>query len=207
MVEEVKEHWTIVIVGKWNTAIFSPEWLTNNVFQTQELSLEFGMAPGMPRRITAEKVTLIPTHTSLILAPTELDDPTLLRMEGIACKILDLLTHTPVANVGINFGYRVTPALPELLEQFPSPHGERFASQQLTIQSREFLWTLKHENQQLRLSCQIKNGELFIKFNFHSDTPTTSVAKSHIAGKIINHRMKTKSVLEQVFGITMEGNQ
>ncbi len=153
MLEAVRDHWTIVILGKWNTAIFSPEWLAQNVFQTQEIGLEFGMVPGMPRRITANKVTLIPTQSSLILAPADLDDSTLLRMEQIACTILDLLTHTPVTNVGINFGYRIAPALPELLRQFPSAHGELFASQQLIIQSREFMWILKHKGPTTQTLC------------------------------------------------------
>ena len=205
--QEVRDHWTIVILGRWNVGIFTPEWLTKNVFESPQVTLELGMDPLLPRRITEGGTTLIPTDSSLILAPSELSDASLTRMERIACKILGALKHTPVSAVGMNFAYRVTSAPAQLLEQFPGIHANEFADQQLVIRARDFGWVMEYEGYVLNLTCHIERQDLFIKFNFHAVAQDTAVARSIITDKIIKHRDKTRGVLKNVFNVGLESNQ
>jgi hypothetical protein len=207
MLQEVREHWTIVILGRWNVGIFTPEWLTKNVFESSQVTLEFGMDPVLPRRITEGGTTLIPSDSSLVLAPSELSEACLTRMEKIGCKILETLKHTPVSAVGMNFAYRVTPAPAQLLEQFPGTHANEFADQQLVLRARDFGWVMEYEGHALNLTCHIEKQDLFIKFNFHAVVQDAVAAKGYIADKIIKHRDKTRAVLKNVFNIALESNQ
>lgn len=204
MLQEVKEHWTIVILGRWNVGIFTPEWLTKNVFESSQVTLEFGMDPALPRRITGGGTTLIPSDLSLILAPSELSETSLTRMEKIGCTILETLKHTPVSAVGMNFAYRVTPAPAPLLEQFHATHADEFADQQLVIRARDFGWVMEYEEYTLTLNCHVEKQDLFIKFNFHAVAQDAIAARGFIADKIIKHRNKTRAILENVFSIVGE---
>jgi len=128
-------------------------------------------------------------------------------MEKVGCKILETLKHTPVSAVGMNFGYRVTPAATSLLDQFPSIYANEFADQQLILRARDFGWVMDYEGSTLNLNCHIEKQDLFIKFNFHAVVQDATAAISCIADKTIKNRDKTRAVLENVFNVASEGNQ
>lgn len=204
MVDALREHWTIAILGRWNVAIFSPAWLSKNVLQSKDVTLEVGIEPGLPRRVTGDNVVLIPTNSRLILAPNDLGDGTLCRMEQVACKVLELLTHTPISAVGINYGYRISPLTEELRAKLPVILSTEFAKENLSIRSREYKWTFQYDQETLNVTYQSDGEEATILFNFHKDVTDTQIAAAYIAGKVIPHRDKTRSVLEQVFDLAME---
>lgn len=204
MIEPLKENWTIVILGTWNTAIFNPGWLTAHVFQAKETSIDIGIQPGLPRRITGDNVVLIPTNARLMLAPKDLEDATLVRMEEMACEILRLLPHTPVNSVGINFGYKVSPMSEELRNMIPDILSTQLASEGLVIRSREYKWACQYEKPTLNISFKADDEEAIISYNFHLDVKDSNEAAEYIGGKVICFREKTKEVLQNVFDITME---
>ena len=193
MLEVMREHWTIVILGRWNVAIFNPDWLRRNIFQSTDITLEIGIQPELPRRITGDNVVIIPANSRLMLVPNDLEEPTLLRTEQAACKILELLKHTPVNAVGINYGYRVKPLLPELRDKLPVIFATEFAKENLTIRSREYKWTCQYEQQTLNISCQSDGEEAVVLFNFHLDVTDTEAAAGYINGKVMPNRDKTST--------------
>jgi hypothetical protein len=206
MARPIKEEWTIVILGAWNVSIFNPDWLAANIF-SRELTIEFGLDPlnpAMPRRFTADDVTIISTSSKLIIAPSNLEEATLLKAEQMACKILELLNHTPVTAIGINFGYQVKPLLDEFNGQYPTIRSDKFTEQSLIVQSRLFKWTISDRGQIINLSCNINDEEARLKFNFHNTVTNTVMAKSNIAGKFIVYRDKAKGILKQVFEVEVE---
>lgn len=206
MIEPVRADWTIVVVGKWNVAIFNPSWLSANVFEKPELGVEVNLEPELPRRITGDKVTLIPSYSRLILAPADLEEGTLMRMEQVACSLLRILEHTPVSAVGINFAYRIAPASTDLLTRLPSLYSQDFAHEELMVKSREFKWTLEHEGHDLNVSSRVSVEEIFIKFNFHTRVKDAVAARKCIDGKVSPYSIKARSLLEQVFGVILENN-
>jgi len=204
MIEALKDNWTIVILGSWNTAIFNPRWLTTHVFQAKEASLEISIQPGLPRRIIGDNVALIPTNSRLMLAPNDLEDATLVRMEEIACEILGLLPHTPVNSAGINFGYKVSPMSEELRNIIPVILSTQLASEGLVIRSREYKWVCQYEQQTLNIRFKADGEGAIILYNFHLDVKDSNEAAEYIGGKVIRFREKTKEVLQNVFDITLE---
>lgn len=206
MLEHVKNDWTIVVVGRWNTAIFNPDWLReNNIFESTEFGLEFAMVPSMPMRITADNIALIPYSDKLIAVPEDLEETTLLGMESKFCKILNILEHTPVTATGINFAYKVSNSPEEIMNILTFLFREKFSEQQLVLNSKEFRWSFKYEDIVLNLRCTVTGQELYIKFNFHSNTINTEKAFQMINNKLLHYRDFSRVILESVFDISVGG--
>lgn len=114
----IRDAWNVVLAGNWNLAIFSPNWLSKNLFGSESITIEFPLVPGLPPRFTAEGVTVLPSTDCVMLAPKTLTDDALKRTEGMACKLLNLLPHTPISALGVNFGFLEKEPSEELLQHF-----------------------------------------------------------------------------------------
>lgn len=208
MLEAVKGRFTIVVVGSWNVAIFSPAWIGKNILNTNTVTLEVGVEPGLPRRLTAEDVTVIPRGSRIMVTPANTSNATLERMEDAVCRIMELLNHTPVSGVGVNFGYEVKPLPSHLSSDIPVLLAQKLASEGLVVQSREIKWTVGYDKERktvLNLSVDIQRDLAIIGFNFHSDVRTIEEAIECVRGKVIAHRDRTAGVLENVLGLRSEG--
>jgi hypothetical protein len=207
VLEALRENFTIVVVGNWNVSIFNPGWVGKNIFDSKTVTLEVGIGPELPRRLIVDDVIVIPQSSRLMVTPNKIDNTTLKRMEDAVCKILELLSHTPVSAVGVNFGFRIKP-LAGSFSNIPALLAEELASEGLSIESHEIKWTVGHESTRktiLNLSVQIGTDEALIKFNFHSDTENTAKAIESIKDKVIGYRDKALSVLVNVFRVELEG--
>lgn len=205
MFEALRDNFTIVVVGNWNVSIFSPEWVGKNIFDRKSITLEVGIEPELPRRLTVDDVVVIPQSSRLMVTLSKIDDITLKRMEDAVCKILQLLSHTPVSAVGVNFGYRVRPVTENFCANIPVLLAEKLASEGLAIESYETKWTVGYERERkavLNLSVEMAKDEAALKFNFHSNTKNTGEAIESIKDKVILYRDKALRVLDKVFGVT-----
>lgn len=203
MFEPLKDDLTIVVIGNWNVSIFSPKWVGESIFDRSEITLDVGIDPGLPRKLTVENVVVIPMSSRLMVTLSNIDDTTLKGMENAVCKILTLLIHTPVSAVGINFGYKVKPLPDNYNSIFPVLLANKLASEDLIVKSREIKWTVDYEkqkNRRLNISNQIDEDEAIVKFNFHSDIKNAEEAIKSIQDKVVIYRDKTLSILDKVFG-------
>lgn len=207
MFEVLKDNFTIVVLGRWNVSIFSPAWVGKNIFGQKTITLEVGIEPESPRRLIADDVVVIPANSRLIVAPNIIDDRNLKRAEDVVCKILEVLSHTPVSGVGVNFGFRVK-QLTDRFSDIQALLAEKLAREGLEIEAEEVKWTVGYDRERksiLNLSVQMDKDGALMKFNFHSDTENTVKAIESIKEKVIEYRDKALSVLGNVFGVTSEG--
>jgi len=202
-VETVTAEWTIVILGAWNKSIFHPKWLTDHIFQQKDLTIEVPMQPGLPMRITGDGVLLIPRDDRLILGVTEVNDKLLLRMEEIAAKVLELLPHTPVSKVGLNFGYKTE--LDETLEtRLPSLEPQGLEQAHLRVEARLYKWTCKFDGETINISVEVEGKEVRIKFNFDAPVADANECRAKITGRLMEHRDTTKRMLIDLYGLGRE---
>jgi len=202
--KRVTEEWTIVIVGHWNTSIFNPQWLANNIFNEKQLGIEFPLEPGLPLKITGDKVLLIPRDDRVIIGATELTDAVVKRTEEIAVVLLKTLPHTPIRMVGINFGYMVKPISEDLRERFKNPYANAFADKKLNTLGKSFRWKCKIQDQIINIFFDDTLDKLLIKVNYHSETKGALAAKEAIEGKVMKWRAKTEEILEDIYDLTLE---
>jgi hypothetical protein len=200
MLTPIQDRWNIVILGKWNTNIFTPDWLARNAFETPEMKIEYPIEPGIPPRITSLTTRITPAPNQVIITPTELDEASMKRMESIACKLLDVLPHTPISNTGMNFAYRFTDVSDtNLLDHFPFVDDNAFADKGMDLESRSFSRRLRCENRQLNFKTEIHADEAHFFFNFHADTPTAEEAHRSIEGQFILLKGVAENILESVY--------
>lgn len=201
MLKPIREDFTIVIIGKWNVSIFTPRWLSENIFDQKEVAVEFPLEPGLPRRIIGEEVVLIPSSDRLALNVSSVNDENLRKMESKARLLLDILPHTPVAQIGTNIGYAVEDPDDDLFTHFPSIDSEKFADKKMIISSRFFAWTFNVDGQILNMKCNLKDTSPTFHFNFHSNIQSPKEAIPLLDGKILGHRSFALSILKEIYNL------
>jgi len=200
MIKPVITEWTIVILGRWNTAIFNPKWLGENIFEEKKLNIEVAMDAGFPMQITGDKVLLIPREDRLILAPTEISDVCLQKVEDISVKLLQLLSHTPVARIGLNFGYETELDDDFINLHFPDPDAAGCLTKGLITRKRFCNRSCDYEGEALNMNFTI-DDKLRIKFNYDSETTDTKSAIDKIKNKFLQHKKLTLKLLNELYNL------
>lgn len=101
---------SIVCLGKWNTKVFTPILVSNNIFVIPK---------GGPIDILFDNKTTLVSYKSndIIFAPTDaliefrsdkFDPVTLEKMNGYFCNLLQLFSNTPISVYGFNLKITLT---------------------------------------------------------------------------------------------------
>lgn len=184
---------SLVIIGAWNPAILSPEWLVKEVYKKPEgeqlpVTMEFASIPGMPPRFTIMDTRFIPNIDKLVISPHVFSKEALASIEEKAITILETLPHTPIAGFGENIGFTETNPTPEQLQLFRLNDNlaERF---HITVEnvSTTIKTSLKLNGCILNLSHQFSNGELKINFNFHYEVKSAREAVEKLRDTYVNN--------------------
>ncbi len=101
--------WTVVLVGQWNPSVFNPEWVARHFNDNRPVEAQLAAGPGMLGiagwRVVVGDLLMVPSRDRLTLGTRVTTDDALRRVETTARRVLDLLPHTPLVAVGINFGF------------------------------------------------------------------------------------------------------
>lgn len=164
-------YFNIVLNGAWNPSIFNQDWLLKHVCEegTEEITISFPVEdPTAPRKIEFNGLVLFPGRKQLIIQPSIPD------LEGIkncaekVVKILNLLSHTPIAMCGINFAFEEENNLGGIFQSLNFSDRARIDDTKyrlnLTNSTRQFVLSDEHILN-LTLSDEGSKGQL--KFNFH----------------------------------------
>jgi hypothetical protein len=100
---------TILCVGNWNKKIFTPNWVSSNIFH---------LPPDAPYEGTVNpneyefgykhnNLTLIPKDTAVEIKLEKFDKETNDLASKVLIEIIELLPHTPLKGVGVNISYEV----------------------------------------------------------------------------------------------------
>ena len=120
---------TLVLAGAWNPAILSPSWIgrhvlklpSGNAFQVEMLMPVQGQAEAP--RLSFEGLSLTSAPEVLIFHIVPEDVGMVAKTFNVAKSILEMLPHTPVSAMGVNFTYQVDPNLGQLLQTFDWADG------------------------------------------------------------------------------------
>lgn len=201
LMRPLADKWSVVLIGRWNVSIFNPAWLTQELFGVPEIQMEFATLPGLPPRFISGDVKLIPRNSMLVVAAATPTAAAMASVERIASRTLELLSHTPVNAVGINFAFEETAPEPGLFDRFPDPCGARLADQGFAINQHVYTWRLNREGQTLNLNATVRPDNVAFDFNFHSDTADTRAARAAIDGRVAGHLDVARRVLAATFGV------
>jgi hypothetical protein len=196
--------WTIVIVGSWNVAILNPDWVAQEVFEQNQISVEVLFGPGQAGfKLCSEFVQLIPSPDRIILSATSADG--IENAERAATRLLERLPVTPVTSIGVNFGFLEPEPGSDLLSLFDLKDKGPISDGGWAIQETSILRALKLDDRTLNLRLTHGNHGVSFHLNFHWNVRSTAEAKTTIEGKVTSLRHEAASILKNIYNLEEDG--
>lgn len=178
------EAFSIIVVGSWNPAIFSPQWVKLNLAtdQTKEVVMAYPMPFNpLPPRVSVEEVNIYPSPQMLAMECITYSDDALVECCTKIQKVCELLPHTPVTAVGINFRFSCTfEESAALTSVFSFPDAANIdAGKYAAVGSLVKRAFRLNDSGVLNLGLEMDNGQdVRVEMNFHSDvTNATQVSE------------------------------
>lgn len=162
---------TLVIIGAWNRAIFSQDWVMKNLLSdAKNVKIEYPINGIGSLRFSTEDISFFIFGERLIFKALNSKEQTYRTIISIARQLLRLLSHTPISALGINFVYK-TDSL-NIFNSFDDTKklvdfiGREINSQELT---RSFSLD---EVLTLNLKMQSNDKQSIIDFNYNHTVNT-----------------------------------
>jgi hypothetical protein len=135
---------SLVIVGAWNPAIFTPQWAQEHIFPSDDrIDGEIAL-PEHVLRLTAGDMVLLVKPDRVEFRPKSVLEDNLARTERTAIRLLSRLQDTPVTAFGINFRFQVPDPSRTIDEILEVPEGERVRELGAAVESvsvkRRVIW-------------------------------------------------------------------
>ncbi|HOX36711.1 MAG TPA: hypothetical protein PL033_01875 [Candidatus Brocadiia bacterium] len=99
--------WCIVLVGRWNTSILSPQWLGKNILKNENVNILYPFVGDGPTIFDSGTFKIAVSSSRVQFYPERDQKDSLLQTEEAACNLLELLPHTPLKAFGENFWFNI----------------------------------------------------------------------------------------------------
>ncbi|MEX5219606.1 MAG: hypothetical protein NW701_17385 [Nitrospira sp.] len=199
MVPNLSE-WTIVTVGQWNPHIFSPQWIGNQLFHVQTVETELAVGPALTNvRYHTPNLILIPGGDRLIVGLKNLEDTSLNSMEQVVRNALQLLTHTPVSALGINFGFIENDPPHDVLQVFDLSDSGILGDAGYEMQNISVTRQIVKESIMFILKMTYENGKVRFHFNFNHPIASAEEGVRLLQGRVLECRDIAMALLTTVF--------
>ncbi len=201
------ETWTIVALGFWNRMIFTPQWVSDEIFNSNEIERLIPFDPVAPLIYRDNDLALQIEDRRIQLSLRKIVDDAQKKAEGMACKILDLLQKTPVSAVGVNFQFTENSPEKDLLDLFNFKDDvEVDSSSPWEIESktiyRKFLQEEKNLN--LRLIYNVSSSDVKFNFNYHHPVKTAIEGSERIKNNTAELYKNAIKFLEEIYNLHLE---
>ena len=196
--------WNIVIVGSWNTKIFSIPWVSRKLFGEAEVRGEFSILPGFPMKYSAEDVELLPDDERLTFQANVPSDEVLQRIETKATDTLRLLPETPIRAVGANFLFQERAPSDDLHRLFQLPDAQQlvdngFAFTEIIINRRAPM-----NGGFMNLALAMVAGGVRVNINYHCDVQEGAAAAQFLNGNVVSFKNRAVGLLAEVYDLHLE---
>jgi hypothetical protein len=203
------EKCSVVLLGAWNSAIFTPDWLAEHLgIERSDQRIEFPVGnPRLPIRYTFEGMAMVVGENQLVLGPTRDGDDVLARMEEHARALLLTLRHTPMGAIGINFEFIESDPPTILVDLLRASDKSRLAGHDFVVQATELKRALLHGVHGLvhfTLKRQQDMPEVGIHLNFHKPVENSAAAAEHLDRRVLSCRDFAVSALRQLYELELE---
>lgn len=197
---------SIVMVGAWNQPIFAPPWIAAafGLKGQQKMQIVFAAGATMFRFEIGSARLDVSSH-QLQVAPLEFSDDAISQAERIATAILTKLPETPVSGVGVNFGFDIAEPTDALVRLFQGSDASFAGIDGVKVEKTTVAYQLKLAEQTLILSAICAEPGTQLDFNFHNDVKDAGMAKTLLAGRVLDLRTQALRFAESAFRARLEG--
>lgn len=201
----------MVIVGVWNPAILSPEWVAKHIYDLAEGAevpgtIELPMVRGAPARVKIRSVTYVTERSRLVLLPEDTSEDRLNEAETFARKTLDVLRHTPVSALGFNFEFRGAAEEQDVADTFADATSELVANlaDHPTVGERRVGLTATRDLGQVSINEFLLADSFRVRFNFNYPLKDAIAVGDIPPGRFFADLGYASALIDAVFGLTEE---
>lgn len=201
---------SIIVVGGWNSQIFSPAWLQKNVCDDEKCQVELAIPISQPAtlpRMSFEGVHLFVDSSRLELRPQTHEVESFVKCSNFLKKILTVLNHTPIISFGVNFTFvSHDNDYEEIIPKFTLTDialfdAEKNKLKQIVIQ-RAFQ---QSDDSILNLSITLKDERAIVSFNYHRDVDNVDACVEELTDDFIpTYYDKSVAILNEVYGVQVD---
>lgn len=195
---------TLVISGNWNNSIFSPEWVSRFLLPKQQLNVEIPLNTFGSFRISTQDLRIFTLNNKLNFSILSQTDGTFHRIGELAIKTADLLLHTPVNGLGLNFAYECKSSDP-LDEIFLLKDTEKIEQLGHNVNSIQIRRSLIKGEYTLNFTIN-KLKEIYIfDFNYHIALKSlTDFKEKFDAEKMLFFKNDSLKLLLELYNLELE---
>ncbi len=201
----VLERCSVVLVGAWNLAIFSPEWVGGRLFPDEaELQFGFGTGAGVGAAMhyRTSKLRLTASAGRLEIKPLHEDDECFATAGEAARDIVRLLPETPLVGCGVNVGFD-THDIDVLRDSGQIADEKLLVAAGVSIVETRTDRTITFDGVTFSFSVHRgpDPGVLKIDFNYHCSVSNSQQALSFLERNAAQGRARSTHFLEEVYRI------
>jgi hypothetical protein len=194
----------IVVVGLWNTRIFSIPWISGKLFDNSDVTGEFPVLPGFPTKFSVSGVEILPDSSRLMIQAAEPSDGLLQRVEDTATRILHLLPETPVSAVGLNIPFIQRDPPPNLSTLFELPDADLLAQNGIVAREIAIIRQAPFEQAVINIQLNWSEGGVKLTMNFHRDVTNATEAATFLQNNAVRLKTKALELLQSIYDIHLE---
>jgi hypothetical protein len=208
---------SIVVVGRWNPYILTPQWITQHLFDNAPpVQIEFSLNLDLPNRFKVHNVIITPTPEKVIITSVDDNAESLTQIGTVATKLCSILEHTPLIAIGINFGYIEKEDKSELLSNLDFDKNDPFSEDGWRINSHLVKRFIVKDHYKLNFTLTLDdNDDFHFDFNYnYVITPKELAGKTSreyiedlLKGNgVISFYENSKELLNNVYNLKLQNN-
>lgn len=161
---------TIVLVGKWNPFILTPQWVGKHIFEEDKIEGEVALGPLVALRLRGPGAEIAPTRDRVTISAEESTPEGLDCIERLGRKLLKMLPHTPIDAVGVNHAFVEDVAGADIVSLFNCDDKDKLP-REMPVETIEIGRRLSGDGYKLNLKLSNEQGSEVVRFdfNFHYD--------------------------------------
>lgn len=203
--------WSVVIVGKWNRYILTPEWIGKKIFEQDEFEVQFPVnRPELaPRYKSSNNILFMPAiHKCQFIAQPPYDNDMLTKMSSYIRKLVTILEHTPVTAFGNNFGFEVDSDKFGFLGLFNLADTGPFLGKRLDPTTTEIKRQFPIDKHFLNFTIIHNQEKVNFDFNFHYNvSQPTEIAELVTDTLIIENKQKAYEILQEIYQLDLADDE
>lgn len=200
--------WNVVIVGRWNPALYTPSAVSKRIFGLAEgtpVEVYLSIDDILPAQIVHQGIKIVGSSGRLEIATVKPSFSELRRAMGIGKLELDRLPETPLKAAGINVRFGGDDFPSPLREKFSQNLDDLFADTELELTGRGFKRTLKFGSGGLTVAVDLPpSSAAEVLFNFEKQSSSAAALAEWLAQPIESIQDNVAKVMEKVFGLTKD---
>lgn len=197
---------TLVIIGAWNRAIFSPDWVQRFVFPGEEIGIEIPLdnLDASPR-FSSNDLSICVVNQKLVF---NISNPTNDKFHQVGSKAISVcraLAHTPITCFGINHYFEGSKQEIEKSNIFDFSNFDVLQNKGYELRSMRNQQSLKFEHHILNIIWTLDGDRTSLEFNNHYEVKDVESFISVFDENMLFNRLENSTnYIKNIYGLSVE---